>query len=399
MFSGCDRTDSDWEAAKRANTTTAYKEFLSRHSEGPRADQAKAAIEAETDWEQAEATSTIQAYKDFLSKHSEGPRVDQAKAAIQIESDWEQAKKSNTVPGYTDFRAKHPGAHTDQVEAAIQTETDWKQALDRGTLEGYEGFLKAHREGTHAAEATASLNALHDDSDWAVAKDAETIEACENYLKAHPNGRYVNVCNELRDFERNDPPAVIDSGISSLRMFKDSDGNLRQSGAVSFSIGFGGGGTGSASTDYSNKRVINDTGGPIGLISITRGQTEVATLFITGKEAVFGPQSRLLSGTGYIEATTGENVHLVFTDHDKQIELGLTRIDWDETGTTTNVKGLDPVIKQSDGSEMRIKPATVNSNLTNGVLTVALDTGVEFKLKMKFGNGVKLLRVSQPIKR
>jgi hypothetical protein len=76
MFSGCDRTESDWEQAKGANTIPAYKEFLSKHSEVPRGDQAKAAIQTETDWDQAKATNTIQSYKEFLSKHSEGPHAD-----------------------------------------------------------------------------------------------------------------------------------------------------------------------------------------------------------------------------------------------------------------------------------------------------------------------------------
>jgi hypothetical protein len=250
----------------------------------------------------------------------------------------------------------------------------------------------AAQAAAHPTEATAAQNALQDDRDWAAAKAAETVEACEDYLKAHPSGKYVNACSDLRSFEKDDPAAVIDSGISSLRMFKDSDGNLRQSGAVSFSFGGGSGGA-----DYSNKRVINETGGPIGLISITRGQKEVATLFLTGKEAVFGPESRLVKGSGYMQAVPGEFVHVVFNEHAAQMELEVTRIDWDETGTTTNVEGLDPVIKQSAGSEMRIKPAAVHPNVRNGVLTVALDTGVEFKLKMKFGYGAKVLRVSQAL--
>jgi hypothetical protein len=398
MFSGCDRTESDWEQAKGANTIPAYKEFLSKHSEGPRADQAKAAIQAETDWDQANATNTIQSYKEFLSKHSQGPHTEQAKAAIQTETDWEQTERSNTVPAYTDFLAKHPGAHTEQANAAIQTETDWKQVSDHGSVEGYDGFLKAHGNSAHVAEAVASLTALRDDRDWATAKSAGTVAACENYLKAHPNGKYVNACSELKNFAQDDPPAVIDSGISSLRMYKDSNGNVRQSGAMTFSIGFGSGGSGTGASDYSNKRVINDTGGPIGLISITRGQQEVATLFLTGKESVFGPESRLVKGAGYIQATPGEHVNIVVGDRDGQIQLSVTRIDWDETGATTHVEGLDPVIKQSDGSEIQINPAAVAPPVQNGVLTVSVNGGVEFKLKMKFGYGAKLLRVSQPPK-
>ena len=192
------------------------------------------------------------------------------------------------------------------------------------------------------------------------------------------------VTSQLKDFEKEDPAAVIDPNIESLRLFKDSDGTIRQSGQVSF----GGGGE-----DYSNKRILNDTGGPIGLVSITSGDREVATLFVSGKEAVFDSQGRLVYGAGYIQALPGEYFHVVCADRDGRVELELARIEWDDNGKATSIQGLNPILTQTNGPDLRIQSEVTNPTVKNGILIVITEGGTELRFKTRFGDGSQVLRL------
>ena len=97
--------------------------------------------------------------------------------------------------------------------------------------------------------------------------------------------------------------------------------------------------------DYSNAHVQNTTGGAMNLISVGG----VAELWITGKEAWFG-KGNLAKGSGFIQANHGEYFSIVVTiapsDAHKndlnftQIQLGCTRMEFDDNAKPTVVQGL-----------------------------------------------------------
>jgi hypothetical protein len=271
-----------------------------------------------------------------------------------------------------------------------RTESDWKKAKDSNTAQAYTAFLARHPSGAHADEAKTAV----DDLDWAAAKAAETIEACDEYLNAHPNGKHIPACGRLKEFLKDEPASAVNPKLGTLRLFRDSNGNLRQSGDVTLSIGGFSGLSGNAVEDYSNKHIINDTGEPIGLITMSRAGRVVATIFLSGKEAVFGPESRLVRGPGYIQASPGEHFHVTCGDQDGRVELDITKVAWDDNGNTTSVEGLLPTLPQSNGPDLRLKPGAGSPGVKNGILTVVLDSGAELQFKIRYGFGSKLLRVS-----
>ena len=112
---GCNRTEKDWIAAKQANTTDAYREFLTKHPQGTHVEDARSGIEA-LDWKDAEARGTNDAYEGYLKAHPAG------------------------------------GVHVEDARNGIEA-LDWKDAQTKGTNDAYEGYLKAHPAGAHAKDA------------------------------------------------------------------------------------------------------------------------------------------------------------------------------------------------------------------------------------------------------
>jgi hypothetical protein len=80
LLTGCNTTESDWKAAKAADTSSAYTGFLARHPNGPHAFEAEAAIE-NLDWKEASSANTSAAYAAFLARHSHESHAGDAIAA------------------------------------------------------------------------------------------------------------------------------------------------------------------------------------------------------------------------------------------------------------------------------------------------------------------------------
>ena len=82
LLAGCGTTEADWKLAKDANTASGYAEFLSKHPQGPHADEARAAIE-ELDWSSTRTKNTTADYNKYLQTHSGGKHAAEAKSAIE----------------------------------------------------------------------------------------------------------------------------------------------------------------------------------------------------------------------------------------------------------------------------------------------------------------------------
>ena len=82
----CGGRQSDWEAARRADSPQAYTQFLQRYPDGDFTAQARARLtdlKQEADWKAATTTDTVQAYQGFLSQHPEGPHADEARIRVE----------------------------------------------------------------------------------------------------------------------------------------------------------------------------------------------------------------------------------------------------------------------------------------------------------------------------
>ena len=135
-FTGCDRTESDWIKAKQANTITAYKEFVSRHPQGARAEEAEQAMEAQR-WSAAQAAGKdtagkedIEALESYLKDFPRGKHAAEVASKLQ-DAELAGADRQGTPDAYLAFHAKYPGAErlrvlTGRVSSAIVFLSDGK---------------------------------------------------------------------------------------------------------------------------------------------------------------------------------------------------------------------------------------------------------------------------------
>ena len=87
VLSACSRRESEWEAARGADTVESYERFLEAFPSGEFSAQAQArAVELREarDWKQAVATNTLGAYRQFIAQYPDGRMSDEAR--IRIES-------------------------------------------------------------------------------------------------------------------------------------------------------------------------------------------------------------------------------------------------------------------------------------------------------------------------
>jgi hypothetical protein len=80
LMAGCDKTERDWENARRANTVGAYNSFVASHPKGPHVEEAALAVE-NLEWEDARKAHTSAAYAAFLGRHGDGAHAGDARAA------------------------------------------------------------------------------------------------------------------------------------------------------------------------------------------------------------------------------------------------------------------------------------------------------------------------------
>jgi hypothetical protein len=82
----CDRRQSDWESAHKADTAEAYTEFLERYPQGDFTAQARARLadlKEEVDWKAALGSDTAQAYQRFIAQHPGSARANEARIRIE----------------------------------------------------------------------------------------------------------------------------------------------------------------------------------------------------------------------------------------------------------------------------------------------------------------------------
>jgi len=82
----CGGRQSDWEAARKADTPEAYTQFLQRYPDGDFTAQARdrlAGLKEESDWKAAATADNVQGYQQFLAQHPEGAHADEARIRVE----------------------------------------------------------------------------------------------------------------------------------------------------------------------------------------------------------------------------------------------------------------------------------------------------------------------------
>ncbi len=118
LLTACNTTESDWTKAKAANTSSAYSEFLKKHSEGAHVEEAKSLVES-MDWDAAKAAGTVAAYQSYLSAHPTGRFSEPAGSELR-DLRWADAKRQMTPDAFSAYSKDYPtSSYADEAHARI----------------------------------------------------------------------------------------------------------------------------------------------------------------------------------------------------------------------------------------------------------------------------------------
>jgi len=137
--------------------------------------------------------------------------------------------------------------------------------------------------------------------------------------------------------------------------------------------------------NYANAHIKNTTNHPLCLIEIMKNnRRKVGSLCITGKEAYFDSKGILSKGSGYIQMVRNQFYPIIVTIipsdthrddlNATQIELHVTRIEFDENAKAASVSGLQPMIKRLLGTLLKTT-STGKLVATDGLIHVPLEGG------------------------
>jgi formylglycine-generating enzyme required for sulfatase activity/serine/threonine protein kinase len=167
-----------WQAALRADTVTAYRQFLQAFPQSSYAGQAQIQLDIldERAWNELAAEDTLLAYQHYLERFPSG--IHQAEALRRIDR-FEQALAA---------------AERARIERERQDDRAWQTARETATVTSVEAYLAAWPGGRYADAARELRNAIKsrelEDRAWSAAVQLNQREAYQAYLDAYPDGEH-----------------------------------------------------------------------------------------------------------------------------------------------------------------------------------------------------------------
>lgn len=213
----------DWDAARKAHTASAYREYLAIHPAGPNALAAWKSLD-ECRWQEASTAGTLEAFQGYLAmrfpdelatltaattpagdsletpasrpavKPGEGLHFAEARQLVD-DLRYAAATKLNTIESYQQYLKDQPqGAHTLEAVQAID-DLRWAEVGRINTVAALQKYLQAQPEGRHVAQAQKSM----EDLIWFDTRRTGTIAAFQKYLELYPQGENVAEARKLLD--------------------------------------------------------------------------------------------------------------------------------------------------------------------------------------------------------
>jgi hypothetical protein len=145
-----------------------------------------------------------------------------------------------------------------------------------------------------------------------------------------------------------------------------------------------------APASFGDRKIVNNSGKPVAVRAIVDSKgTPFAELYMTGKEMIFDDYGEISLGAGYYLALENNYYYIPFSKGGFG-GLHVDRIEWDDAGKTTSIKGLRPFFESAE--EIKITSDVNNPKLADGVLFLKLDGhgDLEFKFSMAFGKGTNI---------
>ena len=208
--------DAAYERATAAGTAESYRDYLTEHTSGRHAEEARQRqAEAKDDdgYERAHSRGTAAWYEQYLREHPNGRHVEEARrqhAHAMDDEAYRQAAGEGTSAAYDEYLTKHPdGRHAEEArraQAAIrEDDAAYERARAAGTPESYAEYLREHPEGRHAEEARRAQASIRQDAAaYERARETGTAESYGDYLSEYPSGRHVEQARQRQADAKDD---------------------------------------------------------------------------------------------------------------------------------------------------------------------------------------------------
>ncbi|MBO43306.1 MAG: hypothetical protein CMM28_06235 [Rhodospirillaceae bacterium] len=172
--------EATYHLAKDINTIKSYERYLKIYPQGEHKHEAAATIkdlkrklavearlkEEKAAWRKASTTEKKADYEAYLAKHSDGPNADQAKAALSaINKSLEEKRKREEA------KRKRQAEKKAKRLAVLAERKAFKAAKNRNTVAAYRSFLKKYPNGSYAANAKTWVGRLYGNGIGGVRKD------------------------------------------------------------------------------------------------------------------------------------------------------------------------------------------------------------------------------------
>lgn len=190
LVTACATIQNRWEAAKSADTITAYEQFLKEYPDGDLADQARlrrGELSEERDWRSAAAIDSVDAYEDFIKNYPKGRYSHDAHERRELLS-------LLNISNEKILKRYQQGVFMDEARITLE-KLSFDQAMAGNTVSAYEGFLKRYPVGKLADEAARRIEKLS----FEQAQSEDTVQAYDGYLDRYPDGAFADDARSRRD--------------------------------------------------------------------------------------------------------------------------------------------------------------------------------------------------------
>ncbi len=194
------RIDEAWEAAVKADTYNAYRDFRAKYPKHRVAD-AESAIAERLAFDSAAAMDTEDAWSDYLEKWS-GDRhaatAEQRLEAARVREDiaYSVALSSKNSAAWQAFLEEFPdGKLSAHAEEHLREATAF-EAAKRGGLAALQEFSRVWPNGlleNEAKKLIAGLDAAEDQRAWDEVLTLGDPDALQRYLKTRPQGQFASI--------------------------------------------------------------------------------------------------------------------------------------------------------------------------------------------------------------
>ena len=201
LLAGCGGSGPAFQLARAEETPAAYREFLFRNPNHPKAAEVRALLD-DADYTHSEQLHTAQAYLDYLEKHPTGKHFRKARHWAERLSYYDAISRKDSA-FLKNFLKRFPGGEfASDAETKIQR-ARYRDVRKKESIGGYRRFLARYKNAPSevTAEATQRLERLLLDD----AKIAPKELPLARFIHDNPSSPYLPEARRIlrgRRFER-----------------------------------------------------------------------------------------------------------------------------------------------------------------------------------------------------